>query len=184
MKFLERFTLVIYSYIIILLSVVLSLLVFNWIDFNVVSDMVHVLVTGAVSSKITLGVSVVFILLSIKCIFFDERSKEKVKEAQGILLKNENGQLMISKETIDNMVKNAVSGFENVKECNTKIDVSTENQLRITLFLVVNENVVIKELASNLQSKIKEEVKKVSDLDVQEVNVKVTSLQEVKKSKE
>ena len=184
MKFLERFALIIYSYIIILLSVVLSLLVFNWIDFDVVTDMVHALVTGTVSSKITLGVSVVFILLSIKCIFFDERSKEKVKEAQGILLKNENGQLMISKESIDNMVKNAVAGFENVKECNTKIDVNSENQLRITLFLIVNENVVIKELASNLQTKIKEEVKKVSDLDVQEVNVKVTSLQEIKKSKE
>ena len=184
MKFLERFALVIYSYIIILLSVVLSLLVFNWIDFDVVTDMIYALVTGAVSSKITLGVSVVFILLSIKCIFFDERSKEKVKEAQGILLKNENGQLMISKETIDNMVKNAVAGFENVKECNTRIDVNSENQLRITLFLVVNENVVIKELAGNLQTQIKEEVKKVSDLEVQEVNVKVTSLQEVKKSKE
>lgn len=184
MKFLERFALVIYSYIIILLSVVLSLLVFNWIDFDVVTDMIYALVTGAVSSKITLGVSVVFILLSIKCIFFDERSKEKVKEAQGILLKNENGQLMISKETIDNMVKNAVAGFENVKECNTRIDVNSENQLRITLFLVVNENVVIKELAGNLQTKIKEEVKKVSDLEVQEVNIKVTSLQEVKKSKE
>ena len=72
MKFLERFALVIYSYIIILLSVVLSLLVFNWIDFDVVTDMVYALVTGAVSSKITLGVSVVFILLSIKCIFFDD----------------------------------------------------------------------------------------------------------------
>ena len=184
MKFLERFALVIYSYIIILLSVVLSLLVFNWIDFDVVTDMVYALVTGDVSSKITLGVSVVFILLSIKCIFFDEKSKERVKEAQGILLKNENGQLMISKESIDNMVKNTVEGFENVKECNTKIDVNSENQLRITLFLVVNENVVIKELASNLQTRIKEEVKKVSDLDVHEVNVKVTSLQEIKKSKE
>lgn len=184
MKFLERFALVVYSYIIILLSVVLSLLIFNWIDFGTVSEMVHALVTGAVSSKVTLGICVVFILLSIKCIFFDEKSKEKVKEAQGILLKNENGQLMISKESIDNMVKNAVSGFENVKECNTKIDVNSDNQLRITLFLVVNENVVIKELASNLQTKIKEEVKKVSDLDVQEVNVKVTSLQETKKNKE
>ena len=50
--------------------------------------------------------------------------------------------------------------------------------------LTVNENVVIKELASNLQTKIKEEVKKVSDLDVQEVNVKVMGLQENKKSKE
>lgn len=184
MKFLERFALVIYSYIIILLSVVLSLLVFNWIDLDVVTDMVYALVTGSISSKITLGVSVVFILLSIKCIFFDERSKEKVKEVQGILLKNENGQLMISKESIDNMVKNTVAGFENVKECHTKIDVNNENQLRITLFLAVNENVVIKELASNLQTRIKEEVKKVSDLDVQEVNVKVTSLQESKKSKE
>ena len=184
MKLLERFALVIYSYIIILLSVVLSLLIFNWIDFNVVTDMVYALLTGEISSKITLGVSVVFILLSIKCIFFDEKSKEKAKETQGILLKNENGQLMISKETIDNVVRNAVIGFDNVKECNTRIDVNSENQLRITLFLTVNENVVIKELASNLQTKIKEEVKKVTDLDVQEVNVKVTSLQEIKKSKE
>ena len=82
MKLLERFALVIYSYIIILLSVVLSLLIFNWIDFNVVTDMVYALLTGEISSKITLGVSVVFILLSIKCIFFDEKSKEKAKETQ------------------------------------------------------------------------------------------------------
>ena len=184
MKFLERFALIVYSYIIILLSVVLSLLVFNWIDFDVVTDMMHALVTGDISSKITLGVSVIFILLSIKCIFFDEKSKEKVKETQGVLLKNENGQLMISKETIDNIVKNAVAGFNNVKECHTRIDVNNENQLRITLFLSVYQNIVIKELASNLQNKIKEEVKKVSDLDVQEVNVKITSLEEIKNNKE
>ena len=184
MKFLERFALIVYSYIIILLSVVLSLLVFNWIDFDVVTDMMHALVTGDISSKITLGVSVIFILLSIKCIFFDEKSKEKVKETQGVLLKNENGQLMISKETIDNIVKNAVAGFNNVKECHTRIDLNNENQLIITLFLSVYQNIVIKELASNLQNKIKEEVKKVSDLDVQEVNVKITSLEEIKNSKE
>lgn len=178
MKFLERFALIIYSYIIIIVSVVLSLLVFNWIDFEVVTDMIYALVTGSISSKITLGVSVAFILLSIKCIFFDEKSKYMAKETQGILLKNENGQLMISKETIDNIVKNAVTGFENVKECHTKIDVSSENQLKITLLLTANGNVVIKELASNLQTRIKEEVKKVSDLDVEEVNVKVTGIQE------
>ena len=177
MKFLERFTLITYSLIILILSVILSLLIFNWIDFEIVTEMIEALITNSLPSKITLGVCVVFILLSIKCMFFDERSKEVIREAQGILLKNENGQLMISRETIDNMVKNAVIGFENVKECNTKIDVNEQNQLIVTLFLTVNENVVIKELASNLQTKIKEEVKKISDLDVQEVNVKVMSLQ-------
>lgn len=184
MKFLERFTLIVYSFIILLISVVLSLLIFNWIDFDVVMEMLKALVTGDLSSKITLGVSIVFILLSIKCMFFDEKSKERVKETQGILLKNENGQLMISKESIDNMVKNAVASFDKVKQCNTKIDVNSENQLRITLFLVVGENVIIKELASSLQKKIKEEVKKISDLEVEEVNVKVTSLKDGKKSKE
>ena len=184
MKFLERFTLVTYSLIILILSVILSLLIFNWMDFEVVTDMVEALITGSLSSKITLGVCVVFILLSIKCMFFDESSKQAIKDSQGILLKNENGQLMISRETIDNMVKHAVVGFENVKQCNTKIEVNAENKLNITLFLVVNENVVIKELASNLQTKIKDDVKRVSDLDVQEVNVKVMSLQENKKSKE
>ena len=184
MKFLERFTLIVYSFVILLLSVILSLLIFNWIDFDVVTEMAKALITGDLSSKIALGVSVVFILLSIKCIFFDENSKEKEKETQGVLLRNENGQLMISKESIDNMVKNTVMGFEQIKQCNTKIDVNSENQLRITLFLVVNECVVIKELASSLQRKIKEDVKRVSDLEVEEVNVKVTSLQDNKKSKE
>ena len=106
------------------------------------------------------------------------------KTYQVDVLLNENGQLMISKESIDNMVKNAVASFDKVKQCNTKIDVNSENQLRITLFLVVGENVIIKELASSLQKKIKEEVKKISDLEVEEVNVKVTSLQDGKKSKE
>ena len=177
MKFLERFALVVYSYIMLLIAVILGLLIFNWIDFETVGNMINALLTGAVTSKVTLAICVIFILLSIKCIFFDESSKEKIRESQGILLKNENGELMISKDSIDNMVKNAVSGFDNVKECNTKIDVNSENQIIITLLLVVNENVVIKDLASNLQTKVKEEIKKISDLDVQEVNVKIVNLQ-------
>ena len=184
MKFLERFALIVYSYIILIIAVVLSLLIFNWVNFETITDMLEALITGAITSKITLVVSIVFILLSIKCIFFDEKSKERLKEAQGILLKNENGELMISKHSIENMVKNAVAGFENVKDCNTKIDVNSENQIMITLFVVVNENVIIKDLATNLQTKVKEEVKNISDLDVQEVNVKIVNLQGSKKNKE
>ena len=183
MKFLEKFALTVYSYIVLVLAVIMCLLVFNWIDIGTVTKTVTTIAQGDISSKITLVISAIFILLSIKCIFFDSDTEEKIKESQGILLKNENGQLMISRESIDNIVKNTVVGFDNVKQCNTRIDVNSENQLRITLLLVVNENVVIKELASTLQKKVKEDVKKVADLEVQEVNVKITSLQDGKKSK-
>ena len=184
MKFLEKFALVVYSYIILIIAVILGLLIFNWIDFDTVVEIVKKVLEGDISSKITLGISILFVLLSIKCIFFDEKSKEKLKEKQGILLKNEDGELMISKESIDNMVKNAVAQFNTVKDCKTKIDVDSQNLLFITLYLSVDENVVIKELAKNLQTKVKEEVKKVSDLDVKEVNIKLVTVQGTKQDKE
>ena len=55
-----------------------------------------------------------------------------------------------------------------------------DNNLTVNVNLVVKENAVIKELTSNLQAKIKEAVKKSSDLDVKEVNVKVKNIEPVK----
>ena len=100
MKILEKITLIIYSYVILLASVLLCLLVFKWIDINMVANVVNNIIVGETSSKILLGVCAVFILLSIKCIFFDSTSKAQIKERQGVLLENENGKLMISKNKI------------------------------------------------------------------------------------
>ena len=106
MKILEKLTLIIYSNIMLILSIILCLLVFRWIDISLVGGLINQLIVGDLSSKIILGVSVVFILLSIRCIFFDSTSKEQIKERQGILLENESGKLMISKETIEKILNN------------------------------------------------------------------------------
>ena len=44
----------------------------------------------------------------------------------------------------------------------------------------LKENAVIKELSSNLQTKIKETIKQSSDLDVKEVNIKVKNIEQTK----
>ena len=100
-------------------------------------------------------------LLSIKCIFFDSTSKEQVDYKNGILLENSNGKLLITKETIENLVNAVVKGFDSAEEVTTKIDLDKENNLTVNVNLVVKENAVIKELTSNLQTKIKEAVKKI-----------------------
>ena len=71
MKILEKITLIIYSNIILILSIILCLLIFNWLDISLVENIINSLIIGETSSKILLGLSIVFILLSIKCIFFD-----------------------------------------------------------------------------------------------------------------
>lgn len=176
MKFLEKFALIVYSYIILLIAIIMCFMVFNWIDVNSLADVISKIIQGDISSKITLAISAIFILLSIKCIFFDSETEEKIKESQGILLKNENGQLLITKETLDNMIKSVVFKFDNIENCTPKISIDEQNEISITLQVVVKDDVIIKDLANRLQAKVKEEMKKTSDLDIKNVNIKIINM--------
>lgn len=182
MKILEKITLIIYSNIMLILSIILCLLVFGWLDKSLVGGIISSLLVGDTSSKIILGVSVVFILLSIKCIFFDSTSKEQIKERQGVLLENESGKLMISKETIENLVNSVAVNFQSAEEVSTRVELDRENNVNVFVNLIVSSDAVIKDLSANLQTKIKEKVKTATDLEVKEVNItvkKVAPKQEV-----
>ena len=133
-----------------------------------------------ITSKIILAFSIIFILLAIRCIFFDSSAKEKEEYKNGILLENENGKLLITKETIENLVNTVVKGFDSAEDVTTRIELDKENNVCVFVNLSVKENAVIKELSANLQSKIKEAIKKSSDLDVKEVNIKVKNIEPTK----
>ena len=111
---------------------------------------------------------------SIKCIFFD--SSDNDKKANGVLMQNDNGKLLISKPTIENIVKSVVKDFESVDDVTVDIDLDTVNNLIVNVNLVVSKDVIIKEITLNMQNKIKEAIKKTSDLEVKEVNVKIKNI--------
>ncbi len=181
MKIIEKITLVLYSVIMLILSILMSLLVFGWLDMGLAGNLVYKLIVADMSSKIILGISILFILLSIKCIFFSSSAKKEKKSTQGVLLENESGKLLISKETIENLVDSVALDFENTEQVTTKIELDKENNIIVYINLTVNSEAVIKDLSSNLQSKIKEKIKVATDLEVKEVNIvvkKVTEKQE------
>ena len=146
MKLVEKITLIIYSNIMLILSIIACLLVFNWIDIDIVNNVIKTCITTDPASKITLGVSVVFILLSIRCIFFDPTSKEEIKEKQGVLLENENGKLMISKETIENLVETVARDFKEAESISTRVELDKENNVKIYANLYISSDAVIKDL--------------------------------------
>ena len=131
MKVLEKITLIIYANLMLILSIILCLLVFGWLDIGLVGDVVTNIIQGDTSGKIVLGVSVVFILLSIKCIFFDSSSKEQIKERQGVLLENESGKLMISKETLENLVNSVALNFQSTEDVSTRVELDKENNVKV-----------------------------------------------------
>ena len=173
MKFLEKVTLIIYSNIMLILSIIACLLIFGWIDMELVENIAYTMIVGETSSKILLGLSVVSILLSIKCIFFGSTSKEQIKERQGVLLGNESGKLMISKETIENLVNSVALNFQSAEEVVTRVELDKENNVKVYINLTISSEAIIKDLSANLQSKIKEKIKTATDLEVKEVNITV-----------
>ena len=145
MKVLEKITLIIYANLMLILSIILCLLVFGWLDIGLVGEVVTNIIQGDTSGKIVLGVSVIFILLSIKCVFFDSSSKDQIKERQGVLLENDSGKLMISKETLENLVNSVALNFQSTEDVSTRVELDKENNVKVYINLIGSQDVIIKD---------------------------------------
>lgn len=182
MKILDRIGLALFSTLILIISIVACLMIFGWLNTELVYEIVVRTIEDQVSSNIILALSVVCILLAIKCIFFDSNSKDEIDYKNGILLENSEGKLLITKDTIENLVNSVVKGFDSAENVTTRVELDKENNVKVFVNLVVKENAIIKELSTNLQTKIKTTIKRTSDLEVKEVNIKVKGIESVKKA--
>ena len=180
MKILDRIGLALFSSLMLIISIIVCLMIFGWLSVDLAHQFVVMAINDSVSSNIMLGLSIAFILLAIKCIFFDSSSKQEMDYKNGILLENSDGKLLITKDTIENLVNSVVKGFDSAENVTTRVELDNENNVTVFVNLSVKENAVIKELSTNLQTKIKTTIKKTSDLEVKEVNIKVKDIEPVK----
>ena len=176
MKVLDRIGLVLFSIIILVISLVLCITISGWLDLEFVIDGLEYIVTDAVSAKIVVGISIVLIILALKCIFFNSEEENNLKAKEGILLENENGKLLVSKDTIESLTNSVVKNFETAETVMTKVDLDEENNVKIYLTLSVHPDAIIKDLTTKLQNDIKAAVKRSLDLDVKEVNVRIKNI--------
>ena len=177
MKFLDKIGLVVFSNLILIISVIICLLIFGWLSPETIYNIIKIALNDNVTINILLAISVFCILLAIKCIFFSSEEKQINGIRDGILLQNSDGQLVISKSTLEELVNNVVKGFDSAQDVTSKIRLDEEKNLIVYVTLNVKENAVIKELSNNLQTKIKSAIKKTSDLEVKEVNISIKQLQ-------
>lgn len=177
MKVVEKIILVIYSTIMLVLACICCLLIFRWIEVDNVYNFIKYVLNTNILSNIILVMSIIFILASIKCIFFLSKKSDYYKD--NLLLKNENGKLIITKVTIENLVNNVIKSFASVQEVKTKVKFNKENNIVINIVLLLKNQATMNELSNNIQSKIKDTIKKVSDLNVQEINIKIKNIEKL-----
>ena len=176
MKILDKIGLVVFSTIILLVGVVAILTIIGWMELE--------LIIGEIASKITLGVSIVLILLAIKCIFLNSDTKSTSNGKDGILLENDNGKLLVSRDTIESLSNAVVKNYETAQNVMTKVELDNESNVSIFITLFVYPDAIIKDLTISLQKDIKETIKKSLDLEVKDVNVRIKNIASKKEVRE
>lgn len=178
MKVIEKISLTVFSIIVLILSLLFCLVLFNWIEIDNIYLGLQFIKSIPTATNISLVISVILILLATKCIFFPAYSKEKEEKSEGILLENESGKLLISIDTIENLVNSVVNEFSNVKAVNCKVKLDKQiNNVIIDMNLIVANETIIKDLSLNLQKQIKEVIKRTTEIEVKEINIKIKNIE-------
>lgn len=174
MKFLDKLVLKIFSLIILVLAICLTLIVAGIIPMDVIEDYLLLLVEYENGIKIAIGVLVVLILLAMKGMFFTSKPESNGKE--GIILENTNGKLVISKESLENLIASVIKDIPGADTISSKTILDRDKNLIVYVTAVVSKDVMLKDISNEVQEKIKSAMKRTADLDVKEVNIKIKNI--------
>ena len=123
------------------------------------------------------------LLLALKAMFFESYTKEEDKSKEGILLENDNGKLVVSRDTLENLTTNVSKTINGVENVVSRVILDKDNNLVIFINLLVKQDAIIKDLSSGLQAKIKQTIKESLGLEVKEVNIKIKNITNEKNEK-
>ena len=174
MKLIDRIIYFIFSSIIFII-IALAIMGLYDIEFakNIIINLVGYLRDfSAMNMGTILIISVIIEIMAIKGMFF-QSGKEERRDA--IILENSSGKLIISRKTLENLVKDIANNVDGVENAIAKVMVEKDTDLAILIDIVVKEG-SIKDITKKLQEEVKMSIKKASDLNVAEVNVNIKNI--------
>ena len=179
MKLVDKVIYFIFSVIILAIVVVMFTVILNIGGivnpvFNFISNIPNMSFTQEQMTYIVI-IEILLFIMAIKGILFQSKLEEN-KDA--IILENNSGKLIISRNTLENLVKDISNGVQGVENSFARVNVSKDTELIISIDIVVKEG-SIKDITKKLQEDVKIAIKKASDLNVSEVNVNIKNIKKM-----
>ena len=125
----------------------------NKIDPEIIVNQIAILTDGENAIKILLGTVAVLMLLAIKGLFFTSKPESNGKE--GIVLENTSGKLVISKESLENLIASVTKEVPGADTVASRTILDKRKNLIVYVTAVVSKDVMLKDISNELQSKIK-----------------------------
>ena len=168
------FSVIILTIVVVMFTVILNIGVVVNPVFNFISNIPNMSFTQEQMTYIVI-IEILLFVMAIKGILFQSKLEEN-KDA--IILENNSGKLIISRKTLENLVKDISNSVKGVENSSARVNVEKDTDLIISIDIVVKEG-SIKDITKKLQEDVKIAIKKASDWNVSEVNVNIKNIKKM-----
>ena len=178
MKFLDRLINFIFSLIMLVLSLVVLLVIFNFIDSSYINDLINHDVWGEDVRLIVIVTSCIVFLAGLKTTIFlsDFKKRRKIP----IMVSSENGSVQIAQETIESTAKAVARTHEEVKDVNVKM-VNKNKGVDVYMSILVVQDTNIRTITRQIQEEVKEKIHETTGVLVLNTDIKVKNIVEKNK---
>ena len=178
MKWLDRLINFIFSLAILVISVVILLVLFNYISYAYINSLINDYLWGADYRLIVIMTTSVVLLAALKTTIFlsDFKKKRKIP----ILVSTENGIIQIASETIESTAKAVAISHEEVREVTVK-KTNKNKGVNIFMSLLVMQDTNIRTITKQIQDEVKEKIHETTGVLVLNTDIKVKNVIEKNK---
>ena len=168
MKGFEKFILVIFSILIIMISVFLILASTEMIN---VMELLNTADTWLINHKMVgLIVGAIFALLALIGIFSSSDNVDEMKS--GLAIKSDTGTVYITKDTFESIIVSVTRNYAELRNVKVEISMSEEGVIA-NIYAMILPDTVVPTLSSKLQEHIKASVLKQTTVEIKEANIKI-----------
>lgn len=180
MNFFDKLSFKIYSVIMLLISITFGITLTNIISISDIGELIENFVSEYFWA--TLVITLGLMIWSIRNIIYGGSTKRET--SSGILLENSNGKLLITRESISNLIETVVRENNKISNISTRLEFDENNNINVFLNFSVDTGASVKDITTDIQKKIKDTVKRSTDLDIKEVNIKIKNIEQIDMVKE
>ncbi len=168
----DRFILTIYTFCLAVISLFIIIISLNLFSYQVIGTYFSTIFESAYYSKIALLTGVIFLLVSLRFLL---SGVQKSKSKSPIQKASELGSIMISLESIQNIISSELKSIVGVMD--SKIDLSNKKgAVVIKLKVTVSPDRNIPDFSTTIQTRTKNIVEKIAGVDVLSIEVLVSDV--------
>lgn len=168
MKGFEKFLLIVFSLIIIVLAVCVLFVSTGVVDVTAGFSTIK----GWLLDNKTVGVVIGAILAILGLVGVFSSSDNSDEKKGGLAIKSEKGTIYITKDTFENIILGVTHKFVELKNVKTDVLMSEEGIL-VNIYTSILPDTVVPTLTAKLQDNVKSSVLKQTTVEIKEVNVKI-----------